>query len=313
LRNVPTAINVDLNAEENMLKRTLLTTMLLSATTSIWSAPSRYPIELDDYSSSSAVKDGSIRLRVSVADGTGIRERSVRVGNVIVCSSSTCYKAASKGSIDLQDTSRATAAIVADAVLPVTTITDLYFSDVTGGSRVGGHLKLRSPLILEKGFHGAELLVVLSKRTVSKNTLYVPEQVASSYFNQGSHLVRYVPRIPTIATLPMGATLSIPSGALARPAIFSVAVHDVGEAYPMVDIYPELKLQKAATLHASMIRVPPATTGASAQIVAIEESAHDQQVRVDAAPDMVRRRAFSFSNTGLIEPSQFESSSRDER
>lgn len=295
-----------------MLKRVVGTVLMLSISSGIWAEPvPRYATQLENYSTSTKANADSTRLRVSVATDLGIAERSVRVGDVMVCSASACFKARSRGYVDVHDTSQGKAALVADAVIPIATITAVYFSEVTGGKVIDGHVKLGTPLVLEKEFHGAELLIVLKRQQSPRGTLYVPTQTASNFFNPESQTVHYNPSVPTVANLSLGTVLSIPAGALDKSQVFSIGIHDVGERYPMVDIYPYLKLKKAGSLQASAIRSP--LTGAARDQNAIATSIampSPEEQRVERPDDVngATKASVNILHTGVVKPADLERS-----
>lgn len=230
------------------------TFLMLAVSTGAWavSVP-RHAVPLEKYSSASRISEDAMRLRVSVATDAAQGERSVRVSDVLLCKATDCFRAHTAGYVDIGNTSTGTATVVADVVIPVVTITDVHFIETVGGTGIAGHLKLGAPLVMEKGFHGIELLIGVRKQQTAGKSTFVPVQSGNSYFNLESRLVHYLPAIQTVAKLPLGTVLTIPAGALDKAQVFHVSAHDSGDIYPSFDIYPYIKLNKPATVEAPAI------------------------------------------------------------
>lgn len=245
-----------------------------------------------------------MRLRVSVATDTPSSERAVRIGDVLLCSRSDCYRARTTGYVDVTGTSTGTANVVADVLIPVVTITDVFFTETNGGPALTGHLNLKAPLTLEQGFYGAELLIGVRKQQLNGKTSYIPTQAASSFFNPESSLVHYLPSLQTVAKLPRGAVLTIPAGALAGAQVFHVSVDNVGEMYPRIDIYPYVKLGRPAT-----IEVPPIPGGTSAREMIVPVGTPDEQALwATPNPGPTRNARMALPQTGVIKPDTLEDS-----
>lgn len=280
--------------------------VLLLLSNAAWGVDApHYATDLRNFSSAGKASNDEIRMRISLASDVVKPERSVRVANVLLCSISACYRASTSGSADVENTSRGSAHVIADVILPIATITDVYFPDVTGNAVVNGHLKLASPLILEKGFQGVELLIVLRKTQAGGQTRFIPVQSAGMYFHPDNALVRYMPSVQTVASLSHGATLTIPVGALAKPQIFNLGVMDSGEVFPAIDIYPYMKLDKAAHVDARALR----TASASRNWIPAVPSAPSGSSTASAAQTIsgpITSSRIAILQTSLITASAFE-------
>jgi hypothetical protein len=154
----------------------------------------------------------------------------------------------------LEDTHALAPTKLAEFMIPPTTITSVFFTEVVGGSVFEGNLKLKSPLMIEKGFQGGEILLMFSKKEKGKIISYVPVQSATALMpKEAGTTVYYTPNNTVEKQLPFGATLKIPKGALSEPAIFNVSSRDVGTNFPLIDIYPYVDFHIAATLEAPRI------------------------------------------------------------
>ncbi len=266
----------------------------------------RYATELRNFSSAGKASNDEIRMRISLASDVVKPERSVRVANVLLCSISACYRASTSGYADVENTSRGSAHVIADVILPIATITDVYFPDVTGNAVVNGHLKLESPLILEKGFQGVELLIVLRRTQTGGQTRFIPVQSAGMYFHPENALVRYMPSVQTVASLSHGATLTIPVGALAKPQIFNIGVMDPGGIFPAIDIYPYMKLDKAAHVDARALRRGSASRDWIVPAVPSAPSASSTASAAQTTSGPITSSRIAILQTSLIKSSAFE-------
>lgn len=245
-----------------MLKQIVGTVMLLVSTGALSAPVPRHATELEKFTRDWQRTEDALRLRVSVATEPSQGERAVRVGDITFCTAqAACFRAHNSGYVDIGDTSLGTASTVADVVIPVTTITDVYFNETGGSTTIAGHLELQSPVMLEKDFYGVELMIVLRKETTAGKTTYIPAQSGHGYFVDVDKVVHYTPSIQTTAKLPFGTVLTIPAGALDKPQVFNVNVHSGGRLYPTADIFPYVDLKKPATIMA-----PPIPGGISMHV-----------------------------------------------
>src|SRR5450830_14490 len=204
------------------------------------------------YSGSGEAAAGSIRVRISVA-GTGpVNEPAVHLKGLVLCSGTRCFKAPVNGNFKVSDTSTNQATLVADVVIPTTTIDRIYFEDEQTAKSLTEQIKIADfPKVLD-GVNSMQLVVYVAKQGAGTALKFAPAKTASQYLAPAGQSVFYDPDVGVAVDLKLGTKLVIPKGALNRPAIFTVAVHDIGELYPTVDIMPEVALAKPAT-----IEVPP--------------------------------------------------------
>lgn len=240
-----------------MLSRILAACLLLSSCAIVQAAAPRYATPLQPYSAVTDVGGEQRRLRISIATESGLDERAVRVGEIMLCSVAACFKTGAPGYLDVVSTAHGGATLVADVFLPNVAITNVYFADGGGGRATEGELALRTPLIVENDYYGKELMLSLRLVRIAGQERFIPVDAASNYFNRESETVFYQPNSLTVAKLSFATTFSIPAHALSRPQVFSVGIHNVGEKYPKVDIYPPVALSKPATVIISAIPLKP--------------------------------------------------------
>lgn len=209
------------------------------------------PTPVSKFVSDGEKSENLTRLRLSVSLDEGTADESIRIGDLIFCSSSACYRPPVNNYISVKSTVKGDATVVFDSFVPPDVIKTIYFNDVAGAKVIVGKIELSEPLKLEKGFQGGDIMVLLKKAKMGKATQYTPVQAVSALMDSEAQAVYYNPNFSSTVSLPLGVTLSMPAGALAKPQIFSIAVRDTGNAYPAVDVFPYLNTQKEFTVSAA--------------------------------------------------------------
>lgn len=265
----------------------------------------KYATQLEQFSSYENIAEGTMRVRVTVATDALSSERNVRIGDVLLCSSAGCYRAHTTGFVDIINTASGGATPIADVGMPVgVRITDVFFTETNkGASALTGHLTLKTRMLIDPEYPGAELLIGVRKQALKGQMSYTPTQAATSFFNPESVLVHYLPSLQTTAKLPLDVVLTIPAGALAEPQVFHIGVHDVGNIYPRIEISPYLKLSRPA-----IVEAPPIPFGVSAHEMLVSVGSTMEETASFAAPDSRPRRKVrvQISQTGKIQTDALE-------
>lgn len=210
---------------------------------------------LQKYVSDEQKGENYSRLRISVASDLSKAQNAVRVGNVILCNASNeCFRGTTTSFVDIHNTVKGEASTVLDVLIPPSTVTDVYFSEPVSGNGIRGHLKLQTPMVIDKEFYGSELFISLKRSIDADRAAFLPVEAAQTYFRVENQIVHYMPVTQTTAKLPLGAVLTIPAGALKTAQIFNVRVRSVGNLYPEISIFPEItNLAKVVTIEANAI------------------------------------------------------------
>jgi hypothetical protein len=197
---------------------------------------------------------GYTKVRLSLTTNES-RVEDVRVAGVAVCSASQCYESRSTSIVAVATSANGASALLVHLEVPHGEIQSVRFRSVPGSDVLSGNVALSQSIDLEPSFKGGEVLVVIQKRRGAAG--YESVATASNLLRPEAFSVYYNPRIETSVKLPYGTVLTIPAGASTAPQIFSVALHDTGDEFPLIDIYPVIQLAKAATVQLSTIpRVP---------------------------------------------------------
>ncbi|WKB52330.1 hypothetical protein [Eleftheria terrae] len=243
-------------------------------------------------------KDGFTRLRLSLSSNDANSQSGIRLGQVAVCSESACYQANTPQTVSLKNSTQGLGTLVADIVVPLIEIRSVHFGSTTGQKSVLGDLKLQTSLKLEADYRGAEIAVVLEKTDQPGRQLYAPISAATNLWHPEGTRVYYNPKFATTANLPLGVTLHIPEKATESPHIFHLSVHKAGGAFPMIDIFPQVKLSKEATITMSRIERPqPADRQAKLETLDLVPP------ETGAAPrgnKNRKKKSFKVFDTGLI-------------
>lgn len=193
-----------------------------------------------------APRAGFTRLRLSLTSNEVSGREVVRLAGIALCSTSVCYESAAPSSVTISNTGDGTSTVVAELEVPFSDIVSVRFKTVGGQGVLQGTIGLPETLKLERGFQGGDVLVVVQKRG---RVGYEPAAAAANYIQSEGTSFYYNPKFATTVKLPHGVSVAIPAGAFGAPQVFIAGVHDTGEDYPLVDIYPAVKLAKPATVH----------------------------------------------------------------
>lgn len=212
-----------------------------------------YPQSVDTLQPGEAPKNGYTRLKMSVSLDEHSPDDHVHIGYVSVCSNTACYRSSTQNYINLYDTHEGKSEPLSEMALPYTEIRSIHFESVSGPKSIAGDIVLDSPLSLEAGFQGSEILIILKKTPDTKDHIYRPIATASNLLRPDGLSVYYNPRFGTVSLLKLEGRFSIFPGATKAPQIFNIAVHDTGGRFPLFDIYPIVKLLRPASITATEI------------------------------------------------------------
>ena len=259
------------------------------------------PITLEKYTDESKNGRDFTRLRLAVSIDDDKPDQNLRIGDLIFCSVSACYRPQAANYVSAKSTADGAATVVFDTLVPYDNITSVYFGDVAGQKNIAGKVDLPSPLALTKDFQGGDILVLLKKNVGAKNISYAPVQAVSAYLDREAQAIYYNPNFETSAHLKFGAVLNLPAGALEKPQIFSVAVRDVGKATPWIDIFPALQTKKSFTV--DVVQIDNSVTARSLNgsgRAPIPSGPPPTSKLLKSDGDMVLPAKKSFSRTGLL-------------
>jgi len=222
---------------------------LLAAASCIASAQTPPTTIVGSLPAAATPRDGFTRLRLSLASGDTSTSETPRLAGIALCTTSVCYESSAPSTVTISSTANGAGATIAELEVPNSDIVIVQFKSAAGQGILQGSVALPDPLKLEKGFQGGDVLVIVQKR----GSGYVPVAAASNYVQSEGTTFFYNPKFATTVKLPHGVTLTIPAGATATPQVFLAGVHDTGDDYPLVDIFPAVKLAKAATVQFPVI------------------------------------------------------------
>jgi hypothetical protein len=241
------------------------------------------------------------RLKVTLAGAEAVAVAGVRLGNVTLCSETACFRPAVPGTVQISDTSKGLGTLIVDSEFPYETIRSIYFETVTGANTISGSIKLAQPLKMERDYQGGEMMISLRKQVAKGSTTYVPAGVATNLLRDTGTSIYYDPRTATSVALPMGVKINFPAGATPAAQVFNVAVHDTGDSYPLLDIFPAVSLSKAATISMGKIeRVQSAAELAGAATPrpkAVDSSGQKQTFDESIVP---ATSTFEIKATGVV-------------
>lgn len=272
-----------------------------------------HPQSVESYTAGTDVVEDKARFKIALVTQPRSVDKGVRIGGVVVCSDTACYKPVVPNYVDLRNTEKNDIVIVADFTIPFATITNIHFLDTAGGSKIEGSLRLKTPIKFEKGYHGNSLMVMLEKKGEGNNSIYIPNQSASTLISKDATTVYYIPSVTTVANLPNNVTLTLPTGSISQPHVFNVSIMDVGNPFPLVDIFPYIDLSLPASLevtssYANKLGIStsdeiatPSPSPASSKGNAINSSA--------LSSGKINKAKINFKKTGVFESNYLKSES----
>jgi Phosphodiester glycosidase len=211
----------------------------------------------DKYSGQPNDTVARIKIDFNVLDAAKKKSKSKseneKWDSIALCSATQCWKTIIPKIKELPEASTGNAEEVADIVIPLVTITDVYFLDThKNDNMVSDHLTLKTPLTTEPDFPGYHVFVNLMgdsdlKRSSNLKRL-APNRAAWGYIGRDSSYVFYTPESAVFSKLLNGVSIKIPSQALVDAQVLTITSQNVGEATPLVDIFPIMPLLKNAEL-----------------------------------------------------------------
>jgi hypothetical protein len=260
------------------------------------------PIPLSDYVNGHDA-DLQTRLPITLAIEDSRAEVKLGVAGIVICSKSACYRPNMRD-IRKNFDGGVRASTVVDATIPFDTIDELYIETAHGSNVSAGSIKLDRPLNITQAGLGREILVTF-RTTGDKSSNYKASFATSTLYHETRKSIYYVPNFQTVSNLEFGAVLTIPAGASDKPEIFSVITHDIGDRFPLIDIYPTVQLLKPAKIAAAAL--PKKTTAQMAvprvPYPSIIEGLTTKNQAVVLANGNVER---TLSKTGVLHSTDFE-------
>jgi hypothetical protein len=205
-------------------------------------------------------REGFTRVRLSLTSNEETAAEVVRIAGVALCSTTVCYEAATLSTAQISSTAAGTSTAIADLEVPHSSISSVRFKFVAGPGVLHGSITLPQTLNLEPDFKGGDVLVVVQQRpNGGARPTYEPVAASANYLQSEGSSIYYNPKFATSAKLPLATSITIPAGAYPAPQVFVAGVHDTGDEFPLVDLFPAVKLAKPASVHLStIVRAPKA-------------------------------------------------------
>lgn len=200
------------------------------------------PIPIEDYKVSDQ-DNGRGRLKISIALNDEQEVNGLKIGGIVVCSTSACFRPNIISSKNSASALNGTASLVVDSSVPPVQISSIHFEELHGSS-VKGSIELVNPLNIERGYYGGELLVMLSRAKDQGGRTFTPTHAASNLLREDGNSIYYNPKFAAKISLDPNVYISIPENALKRAAIINIQISDTGEHFPLIDLYPYESLNR---------------------------------------------------------------------
>lgn len=222
------------------MKKIVLLASLVVSSSSIFAALPPFPAKTLGKYNGVAPSDNLSRLRVNLTVSGNDDSGEINVANLILCSTSSCWKIDVNKYIPVVNSSTTRGQLVADVLIPKNEeIKEVFFEPTTGKQSIEGELKFTNVVKIDEDYQGQNLYIVLDK--ISKgNGVFRYYPVASTALPFNPELKYYLidPKFKQSINLNSKSTITFPSKFLNTPQLFTIAEHNVGKKFPMFDIYP---------------------------------------------------------------------------
>ena len=183
------------------------------------------------------------RLRVNLTVSSNNDAGEINISNFTLCSATACWKADVNKYVPVVNSSTTRGQLVADVLIPNNEqIREVFFEPTTGKQSIEGDLKFKETVKIDPEYQGQNLYIVLDKTNKGNGVLrYFPVASTALPFNPELKYYLIDPKFNQSVNLNSTSTITFPSKFLAQPQLFTIAEHNVGKKFPMLDIYPYIK------------------------------------------------------------------------
>lgn len=221
-------------------------------------SPASAPPSFQTKQPTATVAELSAKLRLSITSNVHEPNAFARIAGISICSAAQCIDVAAPSSVPLSITSQGQSTAIAEYSLPFMDVESIRFKSLPGPGLLQGEADLPQALRLTAETSRGAVLIVAQRQGAG----FAVQSAAANYWNPEGITFFYNPTFPTVVNLPHGVKLTLPAGATSSPQVFYVAVHDTGDEYPLIDVYPQVRLVKAGRVEVpAIVRRPKTVQG----------------------------------------------------
>lgn len=263
--------------------------------------PAFPPQPVENIKNSQNIAKGLAHLRINIVTDDDVDGRVVGPSALVACTDKACFRAPLEARF-LKRAPGDQGVLIAELAVPPGRYTSIHFDSSSSAGTVTGEVRFLRPLDIPKDYFGGEVFVSVSEDNAHS---YLPVVAAGELIGEGTKSIYYDPNHALNIPLGLGVTLYLPSGSTQAPTVLTTVVHDTGEYFPIVDIYPRFKLQQSGRLtminlsqlpetakHPRRVSTPPPDIGA---IPSIQESIRQRDLKERTIP--VERTGY-FDSSG---------------
>ena len=223
------------------MKKLFALSLLVSSTSVFAALPPFTPQNLEGFKG--VQRDSMSRLRVNLTVSSNNDAGEINISNFTLCSATACWKADVNKYVPVVNSSTTRGQLVADVLIPNNEqIREVFFEPTTGKQSIEGDLKFKETVKIDPEYQGQNLYIVLDKTNKGNGVLrYFPVASTALPFNPELKYYLIDPKFNQSINLNSKSTITFPSKFLAQPQLFTIAEHNVGKKFPMLDIYPYIK------------------------------------------------------------------------
>lgn len=224
------------------MKKIVLMSLLVSSPSLFAALPPFQAQTLEKYNNTTR-NDNLARLRVNLTVSSNNDSGDINVSNFTLCSTSSCWKVDVNKYIPIVNSSTTRGQLIADVLIPKNEeIQEVFFETTTGKQSIEGKLKLNKILKIDADYQGQNLYIVLDKIGKGNGIFrYFPTASTALPFNPELKYYLIDPKLNQQINLNSKSTINFPAKFLNHPQLFTIAEHNIGKKFPMLDIYPYVK------------------------------------------------------------------------
>lgn len=223
------------------MQKLLTAVLLFIASLSFATLSSFTPHNLEKYKG--IQKDKMSRLRVNLTVSGNNDKGEIYVSNFTLCSATSCWKAKVNKPVPIVNSSTTRGQLIADVLIPTNEkLIAVFFESTSGKQSIKGDLKFKKSVNIEPEYQGHNLYIVLDKVIKANGFVsYFPMAVTALPYNSELNYYLIDPQFKQSIVLKSKTSITFPVGFLKHPQLFFIAENNVGNRFPMLDIYPYIK------------------------------------------------------------------------
>lgn len=275
--------------------KAILTASVIGISMSALSSPQEHTYEVKQISENSKLPDNKVRLRIYfILDQNIPSDEPIDVGTIRICSLKSCYSIKPTNKILLSNEANIAKSITVS--MPIEKMATISIDSINNTPTYTSELLFDNPPNIDYGVYGEALFIILDKKIDSTGaSYYTPKSTTTGLFGKDQEVLLYNPKNRLQRNIGNGVFIDIPSKATLTPKSFSISIHDIGNDFPLIDIYPKINFLKPITLKVSKIMAKRRSNSITPPTV---QHPSNRQI------EQLSTKTLNITNTGVIDPNK---------